>query len=110
MSLTQGNITGVLMCKEGSILQVLEGEENAVMTLYKSTVSDSRVLNPLVLIKRETTRPEFKNWSMGYKNATKTETTFNLCPNSFADAFPKNISAELETVSRTFARVNGLIL
>ena len=41
-------ITGILLCKDGSILQVLEGEKSAVLELYANIARDARVSNPLL--------------------------------------------------------------
>lgn len=101
-------ITGILLCKDGSVLQVLEGEKTAILELYQKITSDARISNPLVLIKRMSTEREFPKWSMGYKNADETESAFKLCARSFPDALPLNASPEVDTISRTFARVIGL--
>ena len=102
-------ISGVTFCKDGSILQILEGEQDKVIELYTSVVKDAHITNPLILIKRELPEGEFSNWSMGYKNAPQRDGIFNLTPNSFADALPLEISSELDTISQTFARVNDLL-
>lgn len=106
------DITGILLYKEGSVLQVLEGERSAVMSLYNKIASDDRVSNVIVLIQRVTTKREFSKWSMGYKNAdsssTETDTVFELCAQSFPNAMPDNPSPEVGIFGRTFARVTGL--
>ena len=101
-------ITGILLCKDGSVLQVLEGDKDAVMELYEKITSDARITNPLILIKRMATEREFPKWSMGFKNADETDSAFKLCAQSFPDVLPDNSSTEVGTISRTFARVNGL--
>ena len=102
------SITGILLCKDGSVLQVLEGDKSAVMELYAKITSDTRVTKPLVLIQRMTSEREFPKWSMGYKNADETDAAFKLCSQSFPDVLPENASPEVGTIGRTFARVNGL--
>lgn len=101
-------LTGMLLCKDGSALQVLEGERATVEATYRKIERDPRVTSTLVLIRRETTRREFPNWSMGFRYADTTEAAFSLCENSFQTALPDDASAEVRTISRTFARVNGL--
>lgn len=101
-------ITGILLCKDGSVLQVLEGEKSVVMSLYDTISHDARVTNPLILIQRMTAEREFPKWSMGFKNADETDDAFKLCAQSFPDIMPDNLSPETGTISRTFARVNGL--
>ena len=101
-------ITGILLCQDGSVLQVLEGDKTTVTALYEKITSDKRVTKPLLLIQRMTTEREFPKWSMGYKNADETDAAFKLCAQSFPNFLPENISPEVDTIGRTFARVNGL--
>lgn len=102
-------VTGILLCKDGSVLQVLEGERSIVKNLYQRIIQDTRVTNPLVLIQRTSTEREFPNWSMGYRNADKDEAAaFDLTGETLANAFSKSVSPEIGTIGRTFARVNGL--
>ena len=101
-------LTGVLLFKDGSVLQVLEGEREIVKTLYAKIVKDSRVVNPLILIQRNSTEREFPNWSMGYRNADAADCEFILTGKSLPLIFSKNISPEINTIGHTFARVNGL--
>ena len=105
---SENGITGLLLCKDGSAQQVLEGEKEAVQQLYEDITATPHVSSPLVLIKRMTTKREFQKWSMGFKNANESETAFKLCARSTWDALPANISPEITTIGRTFARVNGL--
>ncbi len=102
------NITGMLLCQDGSVLQVLEGDKSAVLKLYEKISKDVRITNTLILIQRMTSEREFPNWSMGFKNADRIDGAFTLCAQSFPDVLPENPSAEVGTISRTFARVNGL--
>jgi hypothetical protein len=101
-------VTGILLYKDGSALQVLEGDKAVVTDLYSEITEDPRVLNPLVLIKRSSTEREFPNWSMGYRNADPDPTSFDLTANSLSRAMPDDLSPEINTIGRTFARVNGL--
>jgi len=101
-------ITGILLYKDGSVLQVLEGERSKVKDLYVRITRDSRVTNPLVLIQRVSTKREFENWSMGYRNANDCDSAFKLTGDTLEDLFSNDISPEINTIGRTFARVNGL--
>jgi len=102
------DITGITICKDGSVLQVLEGDEAVVTDLFKRIIGGPRVTNPLVLIKRNSTQREFRNWSMGYKNASTDAASFELNADTLAKALPEELSPEVDTIGRTFARVNGL--
>lgn len=104
----ENEITGILLYKDGSVLQVLEGDKAAVLALYSKIEKDSRITKPLILIQRVAAKREFPNWCMGYKNADESAPAFNLSAESFPDILPENASPEVGTISRTFARVNGL--
>ena len=101
-------ITGILLCNDGSALQVLEGERSKVRNLYERITQDARVTNPLVLIQRTSTQREFPNWSMGFRNADKIDCAFDLTGATLAAVFSNGVSPEINTIGRTFARVNGL--
>jgi len=101
-------ITGILLCKDGSVLQVLEGERSKVKNLYERILQDERVTNPLILIQRTASTREFPNWSMGFRKASLNDCAFDLTGQSFAEALPSNVSPEITTIGNTFARVNGL--
>jgi len=102
-------VTGLFLFKDGSILQILEGEQDVVESLYKRISKDPRVSNLLLMIKRHAEKREFPNWLMGFRKAIPRETCFDLTPSNFRAALPKNLSSEIDTICRTFARVNGLI-
>lgn len=106
-NMTMG-LTGILFCKDGSILQILEGEESIVENLYEKISKDTRISNALVLIRRQSDKREFPNWSMGYRNASKDPASFELTIHSFRQSMPDEQSPELDTIGTTFARVNGL--
>jgi acylphosphatase len=101
-------VTGVLLCKDGSVLQVLEGERDVVENLYELIMKDTRVSSPLVLLRRTATQREFPKWSMGFRDAEYTQAAFELCSASIVEAMPSDPTPEVRTIGRTFARVNGL--
>lgn len=105
----EDGITGLLLYKDGSALQVLEGDEELVKNLYDRIRADPRVTNSLVLIQRTTDKREFPNWSMGYKDADESESLFELTQERLSGQLPSDLSPEVDTISRTFARVNGLV-
>ncbi|WP_416878720.1 BLUF domain-containing protein [Litorimonas sp.] len=104
-------ITGVMLYHDGSILQVLEGEKNVVEALFAKIEKDPRHIQIMVLLRREAEIREFEGWKMGFKHidANGEETPlFKLTHNTLKRVIPANCSAELQTISRTYARVNGL--
>ena len=59
-------VTGLLLYHRGSFLQVLEGEESVVNSLYERIAKDPRH-NRCVVIKRSTVEVRsFADWSMGF--------------------------------------------
>ena len=64
-------ITGMLLHAEGSILQVLEGEEIELRRTLTRIESDDRHTNMFVLIDKEIESRQFSSWSMGFKSVSK---------------------------------------
>jgi hypothetical protein len=62
------NITGMLLFANGSFIQVLEGEEQAVRLLYEKIAKDPRHSHITLIDDSEIDHPVFSSWSMGYKN------------------------------------------
>ena len=61
-------ITGLLLYKQGSFMQALEGEEAAVRTLYAAIRADSQHHHVLTLMALTVPERRFPNWSMGFKD------------------------------------------
>ncbi|XWW45079.1 BLUF domain-containing protein [Fibrella sp. USSR17] len=64
------NITGVLLYINGSIVQVLEGQQLAVEDVYKSIKADPRHTNVRTAINQPIARRLFSHWYMGYETLT----------------------------------------
>ena len=62
----QNNLSGVLMFRAGTFLQLLEGDKADVLDLYQKLHFDNRHTNLLSIFERETDKRLFQNWSMGY--------------------------------------------
>jgi len=104
-------ITGVLLFNDGSILQVLEGDELTVKILIESIKNDTRHTGVMIMIERTSERREFSKWFMGYRNVTgaeHNETLFKLTQKSLRDVLPSRPTPELAALTRTYARVSGL--
>ncbi len=63
-------ITGVLLYVRGRILQVLEGDKQAVESLYKRIEEDIRHTNVSLALSRPITQRLFAKWTMGYETLT----------------------------------------
>lgn len=60
------DITGLLLYKERSFMQLLEGSEAAVCATFGRIARDTRHRDPAVLLEGETPERDFADWSMGF--------------------------------------------
>ena len=60
------DLTGVLMFRANTFLQILEGKKEDVLSLYQKLHLDTRHKNLLCIFERETNQRLFTNWSMSY--------------------------------------------
>jgi hypothetical protein len=65
-------ITGALIFKEGTFMQVLEGEEPAVRATFARISRDSRHHDLITLLRREIQQRQFPDWSMWVEVITAT--------------------------------------
>ncbi|GAB3503759.1 hypothetical protein GCM10027341_33350 [Spirosoma knui] len=63
-------ITGVLLYINGHIVQVLEGQQQAVEGLYESIQADPRHTDVRTVINQPITQRLFNDWYMGYETLT----------------------------------------
>jgi hypothetical protein len=61
-------ITGLLIYKHGSFMQVLEGDEETVRDLYDIICADRRHHEVNILLKITVQQRQFPDWSMGFKH------------------------------------------
>ena len=66
-------ITGMLLCANSGILQVLEGEDADVSKTYRSIELDKRHNNIFLLSREEVIERQFASWDMGFRRLTETE-------------------------------------
>ena len=64
----QRKITGILLFKSGNFLQVLEGEEEIVMDLYRTIQQDPRHGNVITVANRKIKERGFGDWQMAFVN------------------------------------------
>ncbi len=60
------NITGIFLYSEGNFFQVLEGERNFVLGLFKKIKNDSRHFNIIIIFEKEVTEPQFKGYKIDF--------------------------------------------
>ncbi len=69
----QVGITGVLLYMHGHIIQVLEGDKEAVSSLYGRIELDPRHTNVTCVLNQSIKERLFASWSMGYKTLTASQ-------------------------------------
>jgi hypothetical protein len=67
-------ITGMLLYKDGNVMQALEGEERAVRTLYAKIGRDPRHRGLLTIYQGPVLARQFQEWSMGFRDLGAVET------------------------------------
>ena len=62
------NITGMLLYLDGNFIQVLEGEQTAVIETHQRIARDPRHKGLMTLLQGNIPEREFSDWSMGFRN------------------------------------------
>lgn len=70
---TKLGLTGMLLYKDGSFMQVLEGDEATVRALYAKVEADPRHRGVIVLLQGRTDERQFPDWSMGFRDLNSPE-------------------------------------
>ena len=90
------NITGMLLCANSGVLQVLEGEDADVSELYRSIELDKRHNDIFLLSKTEVTKRQFASWDMGFKRLSETEISNSAVASEVFNADRNEISNRVE--------------
>ncbi len=64
------NVTGALVYADGVFFQIIEGEQDVVLTLLASIASDSRHKDLKVFYEAEVDARSFASWRMAYLSAS----------------------------------------
>lgn len=67
------NVTGMLIHSGNVLVQILEGEEDAVQRIYQKVCRDTRHYEVAVLGEGHVTRREFPDTPMGFKAITNSD-------------------------------------
>ena len=78
------SLTGMLLYKDQSFIQLLEGGKVSLDLIYDAIKKDQRHTRVKTIIERETDTRTFKNWSMGFANLD-TDSPINI--EGFTDFF-----------------------
>ena len=96
------NVTGMLLYKNKTFMQVLEGEKENVENLYALITTDSRHRDLKLLVDEEIEQRNFSEWSMGFVNlegkefhSLETVSEF-LAPDSDQSKDPKSVKKLLK--------------
>lgn len=66
-------ITGMLLYKSKSFMQMLEGEKETVLALYETIRNDERNNHPITIRMGNISERNFESWSMGFCNMDEVE-------------------------------------
>lgn len=64
-------ITGMLLYQNGTFMQMLEGEKQAVLDLYDKILKDDRHTGVHTVLTGDIAARNFEDWSMGFFNMDK---------------------------------------
>ena len=67
------NVTGMLLYRDGTFLQVLEGEEEDVTHVYGLTKSDGRHPDLINVLQDPIEKHHFEDWRMGFHQIEDTD-------------------------------------
>jgi hypothetical protein len=98
-------VTGMLLYKDGKFLQILEGNEAIVESLYERIRGDSRHKDGQVLLTGDVSKRQFPDWSMGFTNLSNwTEQDIPGFSSFLSDGF------DVESMRKQPQRVYRLLL
>jgi hypothetical protein len=106
-------ITGLLLYCDGSILQILEGEKEILITLYNTISRDIRHKGVIKMIDKNITERSYSNWAMGFKRISNNDWSklngyFNLNNKGKFDELTSTGNSQVITMINSFANVNML--
>lgn len=61
-------ITGILLYRDGNVMQLIEGPDEAVKQLAKTIYADQRHRGIIQLLEQKISKREFPDWSMEFQN------------------------------------------
>jgi hypothetical protein len=65
------DVSGILLYKDGNLMQILEGEEATVRALYAKIATDHRHKGLITLLDGYQSERQFRDWSMAFRNLNK---------------------------------------
>lgn len=111
----QLQITGFLLYADGSFIQLLEGAEERVETLYRQIIKDKRHRNFIRLYSGHSQYRDFPGWSMGFKRIQGTAAAqavpgFNklIEAQALSPAEIENVSDNVRLLIESFRQTAGV--
>ena len=80
---SQLDITGILLHTEGSYFQVLEGDVDAIDSLYAKIAHDKRHTSVVLIVREPIASRSFTDWSMGFASVTSRDVAEIIGANDF---------------------------
>jgi len=66
-------VTGMMLYAGGNFIQTLEGEEDAVTSLYTTIEKDPRHREIMIMLREQVKERSFPDWSMGFEMVSDEE-------------------------------------
>lgn len=70
-------LTGLLLYRRGSFMQVLEGEQATVVETYRRIARDTRHFQLIELVREQIAERSFERWSMGFRELDDSDLVSN---------------------------------
>jgi hypothetical protein len=107
-------ITGLLIYHEGSIMQILEGEEKSIQPLFDKIARDKRHKRVIKIHDERIESGSFREWSMAFKEVSNDEWSqldgyLHLDKDNFQGIHASG-NPHLITLIKSFSNVNQLNL
>jgi hypothetical protein len=107
----KNKLTGMLLYGEGTFIQVLEGDESTLEKTYKTIEADGRHKNVIKMAEGVIEKPNFPDWSMGFKSASAqdlVELGGFTDPKSLDKMWNQNEANMVLGMMKTFANANRM--
>lgn len=104
-------ISGLLLSYEDHVMQVLEGEEEAVKTLFDRIAADPRHTDVDCIYSKTVSEPAFETWSMGFRpveSMAEMDIFFALSKNVLDNIAANTNEADIQNTIKSYGKEAGL--
>ena len=98
----KNNITGILLYRNETFIQLLEGPQENIDNLYKKIQRDSRHKNCFVILEQNAKERSYPNWSMGFEDLSDDKVYKQLGFIDFFNTKQKNCNSEVLELINNF--------